>query len=259
MANPQIENGHLDLANEIVEALAKIRLSGEETQCLWVILRKTYCWHKKEDQISLSQFALATGLTRPSVARAIKKLLTKKITEIIKKDNTYINIYRFNKDFDQWQPLTKKITLCKSVDNIDNRVLTKKYNTKESITKEKIKRLSQVPCESQPKPVFNENQEPKAYVMNTPLQKVVCGFKIVSGYDKEDRAWDKAHFKRASKSAKILLDFFGGDYVKAVDCIEDLANELKKKDLSWTLETIVKHCANYKLQKERGEYNGKAI
>ncbi len=142
MANPQIENGHLDLANEIVEALAKIRLSGEETQCLWVILRKTYCWHKKEDQISLSQFSLATGLTRPSVARALKKLLTKKITEIIKKDNTYINIYRFNKDFDQWQPLTKKITVLtkkiRGVDNIDNRVLTKMYNTKESITKETI-------------------------------------------------------------------------------------------------------------------------
>jgi phage replication O-like protein O len=140
VANPQKENGHLDLANEIVEALAKIRLSGEETQCLWVILRKTYCWHKKEDKISLSQFSLATGLTRPSVARALKKLLTKKITEIIKNDNSYINIYRFNKDFDTWQPLTKKITVLTKkiigVDNIDNGVLTKKYNTKETITKE---------------------------------------------------------------------------------------------------------------------------
>ena len=140
MANPQIENGHLDLANEIVEALARIRLSGEESQCLWVLFRKTYCWHKKEDKISLSQFALMTGLSRPAVARAIKKLLSKKITEIIKNDNSYINIYRFNKDFDQWKPLSKKITVLSKkimgVINIDNQVLSKKIHTKESITKE---------------------------------------------------------------------------------------------------------------------------
>ncbi len=126
----------------------------------------------------------------------------------------------------------------------------------------KVKNIDQKPIAVKPQiPEISTNseQEPKAYVIDTPLKKVVCGFKIVSGFAKDDRSWDKAHFARASKSAKILLDFFGGDYVKAVDCIEDLANELKAKGLSWTLETIVKHCANYKLQKERGEYNGKAI
>ena len=52
MANPQAENGHTDIANEIVEALARTRISGTETQLLWVIFRKTYGWHKKEDEIS---------------------------------------------------------------------------------------------------------------------------------------------------------------------------------------------------------------
>jgi phage replication O-like protein O len=142
MANPQKENGHLDLANEIVEALARIRLSGEESQCLWAIFRKTYSWHKKEDQISLSQFAIITGLNRPAVVRALKKLLSKKIIAIIKNDNTGINTYRFNKDFDTWKPLSKKITVLSKkimgVINIDNQVLSKKIHTKENITKETI-------------------------------------------------------------------------------------------------------------------------
>ena len=144
MANPQIEDGHVDIANEIIEALAKIRISGEEMQCLWVILRKTYGWHKKNDKISLSQFAQMTGLKRQNVLRAINKLSSKKIIGVIKNDYSQINIYNINKDFDKWEPLSKKITLSSkkitTVINIDNRVSSKKIHTKESITKENIQK-----------------------------------------------------------------------------------------------------------------------
>ena len=75
MANPQCENGHVDIANEIVEALARYRLSGEEWQVLLVVLRKTYGFHKKEDEIPLSQFEKMTGMYRANVVRAIKKLV----------------------------------------------------------------------------------------------------------------------------------------------------------------------------------------
>ena len=108
MANPQAEDGHVDLANEIIEALAKIRISGEEMQCLWVIFRKTYGWHKKEDMIALSQFSKSTGLKKTQVLRAIRKLQYKRII-VIKKDNDIANTYLFNKDFDDWKPLPKKI------------------------------------------------------------------------------------------------------------------------------------------------------
>ena len=36
MASPQKEDGHLDLANELVEKLAKTHLSSYESQMLWV-------------------------------------------------------------------------------------------------------------------------------------------------------------------------------------------------------------------------------
>ena len=136
MANPQIENGHVDLANDLVEALAKIRLSGEESQILWSILRKTYGWHKKEDHISLSQFSLMTGIKRQNVLRALTKLASKKIIAVIKKDDSIINMYRIQKDFDNWQPLSKKITTPKTVINIDKRGESKMMHTKENNTKE---------------------------------------------------------------------------------------------------------------------------
>lgn len=106
MANPQLENGHLELAHEIVESLARIRISGTEWQLLWVILRKTYGWHRKVDAISLSQFQAMTGLSRPHISRYLKKLLRKKVI-VLRKDGG-VRSYGFNKDFDEWEPLPKK-------------------------------------------------------------------------------------------------------------------------------------------------------
>ena len=169
MANPQIEDGHLDLANEIVDALAKIRIAGEEMQCLWVILRKTYGWHKKQDNIALSQFCEMTNLNKPAICRALQKLLSKKIILIIKNDNG-ITTYGFNKDFEQWQPLSKKITLSKKIMSViknDKRSLSKKRHTKENytketITKEKIARSSK----TKRAPAFCDDEFIKALKQN---------------------------------------------------------------------------------------------
>jgi len=66
MASPQIEHGHLDLANELVEALARTQLNGYESRILWAVWRKTYAWHKKEDWISFSQFKELTKIGNDS-------------------------------------------------------------------------------------------------------------------------------------------------------------------------------------------------
>jgi len=260
VANPQRENGHTDIANEIMDALAKIRIPGEARQVLDFILRKTYGWHKTGDHISLSQFRDCTLMKTPHISRALDKLQIMNLIVITNIGDTQKgNFIEFNKDFDTWKPLPKKVTLPKKI--IDqpqkgNSPSPKKVDTKE-IKEIKEKEISQ--GEGQPVNPIKPEPEPKAYVLDTPLQKVVCGYKMIQGFAKEDKIWDKAHYARCVKPAKILLEFFEGDYIKAVDCIEDLSNELKAKGLSWTLETIVKHSANYKLQKERGEYNGKAI
>lgn len=151
MANPQREDGHVDIANEIVEHLARYRLSGQEWQVIWVILRKTWGWHKKKDRLSLGYIAKMTLMKRPAVVRAMNKLISK---GVIKKDNSYINIYMFNKDYETWKSVIKKDTTCKvlskkitGVIKKDNRSVIKKdtttkENTKETITKEII--LSQI-------------------------------------------------------------------------------------------------------------------
>jgi len=48
-------------------------------------------------------------------------------------------VYKFTKDYHQWQPLSKKITLSKRIIKIikkDNLALSKKSTTKDTITKD---------------------------------------------------------------------------------------------------------------------------
>lgn len=104
MANPQKEDGHVDIANEIVEALAKIHLSSYESQVLWAIFRKTYGWHKKEDWITNSQIAEMTEIAESHVSRTIKILIQKNL--VIKNGNNL----GFQKDHDKWVKLPKGVT-----------------------------------------------------------------------------------------------------------------------------------------------------
>ncbi len=98
-ANPQAEDGHTDIANELLEALAKINLRPYETRTLWALLRKTYGWHKKEDQISLTQFQDITRLDRRHQRKALKTLYEK---NIISRKEGYIVTYGLQKDYQKW-------------------------------------------------------------------------------------------------------------------------------------------------------------
>ncbi len=134
MADVQLENGYIRIAIEIYEAWAKIRINGEARQVLDTIIRKTYGWQKKEDNISLSQFNLATGLKRPTICKALKKLTIMNLI-IIQKDNGIGNIYKLNKDFSTWKPLPKKV-IVENITQKDNKPLPKKIHTIDTNTKD---------------------------------------------------------------------------------------------------------------------------
>jgi len=140
-ASPQAEDGHVDIANEIVEALAKRNLSAYESRILWVIFRKTYGWHKKTDQVSITQFEKATGLKRRHVHRTLSELVERKIVTRI--GNSRIVSYGFQKDYTKWKDITKRGNdVGKSrvsgqgykeiVTRIGNRSLPKGVHTKET-------------------------------------------------------------------------------------------------------------------------------
>ena len=159
MASPQLENGYTQIANEIIEALMKTKLSGYQSRVLWAILRKTYGWHKKEDWISLSQLAKMTTIYPSHTSRTIKELIKRNIVTKIG------NKIAFNKNYTKWKKLPKLVTpkklpkmvsevtkngnreipkmvtklpnLVTTKETVQKKLSTKETNTKENSTKEK--------------------------------------------------------------------------------------------------------------------------
>jgi phage replication O-like protein O len=128
MANPQTQNGFTRLANEILEAMAKCNCFGfSNGQIIWVILRKTYGWNKKEDRISISQLQEATGLSRRTVIYSLQELEAKKIIFIIRERKgslNAVNLIKFNKDYETW------VVQNSSPQTINNRIRAKVNSAK---------------------------------------------------------------------------------------------------------------------------------
>jgi phage replication O-like protein O len=97
----QVEDGgYVRIHAAILEALARVRLSGAEFRCVMFLLRKTYGWNKKEDQISLTQWEIGTNTKRPQVKIALSKLIEKNI--IYRDTESAIVTYGFNKYIENW-------------------------------------------------------------------------------------------------------------------------------------------------------------
>ena len=125
MAEPQIENGYTRIANELLDALIFHRLSGQEYQFVFFVIRKTYGFSKKSDMVSMGQISKATGMNRPRVAMILNSLKAKGIISVTKKDNSNLNILELIKDYETWKVLPKKITVTKNDNTLLPKMITK--------------------------------------------------------------------------------------------------------------------------------------
>lgn len=141
MNTPQLENGFTQIANEVVEKLSLLHMSGNEWMIWWVVLRKTWGWKKKEDRISLTQFQKLTGLSRPAVVLALDRLVAKNV--LVAKPLPLGKQFSFNKDHTTWtssEKATSSIINTKVVAKPLLPIVAKPLHTKETTTKETIQK-----------------------------------------------------------------------------------------------------------------------
>ena len=147
MSSPQLENGFVRIACELVEALAKTNLSAHESRVLWLIIRKTYGWKgKKHDWIAGSQFRKGTGLDRRHSHRALTKLKERRIIVICLDDKKHRS-YGIQKNYERWILSSKEMTDSKTSSKEMTHASSKEAHTKDTITKDirrspKISRLN---------------------------------------------------------------------------------------------------------------------
>ncbi len=106
MENPQTENGYTKIANEILEVLSKSMPGFTEGQIIMCILRKTYGWNKKSDNISISQLVEMTGKSRRMIIYSIQNLEAKKMIKVFRSrkssNESNTNNIAFNKNYSEW-------------------------------------------------------------------------------------------------------------------------------------------------------------
>lgn len=106
--SPQVEDGHLKIANELFEAIMAFPFGKNELRVLLAVLRKTYGYGKKEDDLSASQLGALLGtMARPHITTALNVLATMGV--IHKRPGKYGSIVGINKDYSRWNASTKSV------------------------------------------------------------------------------------------------------------------------------------------------------
>ncbi|OLS39109.1 replication protein [Bacillus sp. MRMR6] len=148
MADVQLEHGYTRIANDILEHIARIKLSPTQYRILFLVWRCTYGFQKKEHDMSLSFISEGTGLDKRNIRRELKVLEDKKIIHQNIKNGSYRKL-SFNKNYDQWlveiEPWVKSTmgeTDNATMGETDNATMgetdNQKRNNKENIKKKDV-------------------------------------------------------------------------------------------------------------------------
>lgn len=100
MATPQTENGFTRLADELLDALIRYPFTKRQYKVLLAVIRKTYGFQKREDDISASQLAAMTGLDRANVVRVVNELVKSEVLN--RRAGHYGQLLGINNDCETW-------------------------------------------------------------------------------------------------------------------------------------------------------------
>lgn len=99
-STPQIEDGYLMIANELLEAILGFGFSLREQSVLLTIIRKTYGYKKKVDDMSASQIGAMCRVPRQHVTTTLNSLALRNV--ITKRPGIYGSIIGIQKDHRKW-------------------------------------------------------------------------------------------------------------------------------------------------------------
>ncbi len=149
MTNPQLEDGFTRIANELFEAVMLHGFTQRQLLILLAIIRKTYGYGKKEDDMSASQIGALCKISRNHATETVNQLFAMNV--LTKKEGRYGQVIGVNKKYSEWTEAVRasspKSGLVEVVPSRDTtspksgRVDSPKSgHTKENLSKETIKR-----------------------------------------------------------------------------------------------------------------------
>lgn len=101
MATPQLENGFTSIADELLDAIIAFPFSKREYKVVFSVIRKTYGFGKKTDDLTVTQIAKLTGLSRPHTSATIRDLSHKNV--LLKRDGKHGYVLGIAKNYRRWK------------------------------------------------------------------------------------------------------------------------------------------------------------
>ena len=74
MADVQLENGYTEIADELIEAIVRLQVSGPAHRLIWWVFRQTYGWKQSSFWTTMGELAEDLALHRNTTARAVDLL-----------------------------------------------------------------------------------------------------------------------------------------------------------------------------------------
>lgn len=108
MASPQLENGHLRIADTLVIAICRSKFSASQVRILLAIMLMTYRVGKTKAEIGIEDMRYATGEKRYTIETALEKLIALNVVfcQHLVNGGTVLGI---QKDFEKWNTALPKI------------------------------------------------------------------------------------------------------------------------------------------------------
>jgi phage replication O-like protein O len=131
------KGGFVRIHNTILEKLAKAHLRGQQYRLILFLFRMTYGYNKKENKISLKQWADGTDLQRQNVWRELHLLVEWQVIYMKSNGERRPATWGFNKYFDQWKIPTvitddyKSVIICDYTN--EQSVITGDYSDEKSV------------------------------------------------------------------------------------------------------------------------------
>lgn len=104
---PQLEDGYTRIANELMESILGFGFSQRQYSVVFAVIRKTYGYGKKQDDMSAAQIGQLCNMERNHVTEVIGQLAELKV--LTRATGTYGLVLGINKNYSQWlKPAQKK-------------------------------------------------------------------------------------------------------------------------------------------------------
>lgn len=103
---PSLEDGYIRIANELFDAILKFPFTLKQQNVLLVVLRKTYGFGKKVDDMSAKQIGDMCGMARNHVTTTLNEL--HRMNVITKFDGAYGCVVGINKRHREWRRLDEE-------------------------------------------------------------------------------------------------------------------------------------------------------